>query len=569
MNTRLLIVRYAIFCAGFLPALKLCGQNDVRAKPEQQFDNPPVTASPWVFWYWMQGAVSNTGITADLEAMQLAGIGGACLVPVKDTSAAIPVQPAVMQLSPEWWGMVHFAMQEANRLHLQLAMRVSDGFALVGSPWITPEKSMQQLVWTKEYLKGGTGKEPLLEQPLTVQNYYKDIAVFAYPANSVQAFSDTTQVPTVSTSTGARASFLCFDIEGKQSFKSDTACWIQYHYHHPFTVRSIRIITPGNNYQVQRLLVQASNDGLHFNTITRLQPPVHGWQDTGQDYTSAIPVTTAKYFRFVYDKKGPEPGARDLGTVKGKPGLKINHIWLSDEPVIHQYEAKNGSVWCIAAATTAQQVTDKDAVPLKSIINLTDKMDSAGNLHWQAPAGNWVVVRIGHTSTGPANATNGAASGLECDKFDPAAITLQFNNWFAKAFSQTDKQLARRVLKIFHTGSWECGRQNWSTVFPAAFSKRNGYDLMPWLLAMTGVPVETADRSEKFLLDVRNTIAALVNDKFSATLKKLARKKGCRFIAASVTPTMLSDDQRYYKNTGTLHENAESLPAAEVHGSRR
>ena len=569
MNTRLLIVRYAIFCAGFLPVLPLCGQNDAMARLEQQFKNSPATARPWVFWYWMQGAVSNAGITADLEAMQLAGIGGAYLVPVKDTSAAIPFQPAVIQLTHEWWAMVHFAMQEANRLHLQLAMRVSDGFALVGSPWITPEKSMQQLVWTKEYLKGGTGKELFLEQPLTVQNYYKDIAVFAYPANSAQAFSDTTQVPTVSTSTGARASFLCFDIESKESFKSDTACWIQYRYHHPFTVRSIRILTPGNNYQAQRLLVQASNDGLHFNTITRLQPPRYGWQDTGQDYTSAIPVTTAKYFRFVYDKEGPEPGARDLGTAKWKPGLKINHIWLSDEPVIHQYEAKNGSVWGIAAATTAQQVTDKDAVPLKNIINLTDKMDSTGNLHWQAPAGNWVVVRIGHASTGHTNATSGVASGLECDKFDPASITLQFNNWFAKAFSQTDKKLAQQVVKIFHTDSWECGRQNWSSVFPAAFSKRNGYDLMPWLLAMTGVPVESVDLSEKFLHDVRNTVAALVNDKFSATLKKLARKRGCRFSAASITPSMLSDDMPCYKNTETQHENAESLPAAELHERRR
>ncbi len=548
MNTRLLIVRYAIFCAGFLPALPLCGQNDARKKLEWQFKNPPAAARPWVFWYWMQGAVSKAGITADLEAMQEAGIGGAYLMPIKDTSAAIPFQPTVRQLTPEWWAMLHFAMQEASRLNLQLGMHVSDGFALAGGPWITPEKSMQQLVWTREYLKGGTGKEPLLEQPLTVQNYYKDIAVFAYPANSAQAFSDTTQVPTVTTSTGAKASFLCFDIEGKESFRSDTACWIQYRYHNLFTVRSIRIHTPGNNYQAQRLLIQASNDGLHFNTITRLQPPRHGWQDADQDYTSAIPVTTAKYFRFVYDKEGSEPGAEDLDAAKWKPGLKINHIWLSDEPMLHQYEAKNGSVWRIAAATTAQQITGKDAVPLKNIINLTHKLDSMGKLHWQAPAGNWVVVRIGHTSTGHTNATGGAGSGLECDKFDPSAITLQFNNWFAKAFSQTEKKLAQQVLKIFHTDSWECGSQNWSTVFPGEFSKRNGYDLMPWLLAMTGVPVESADQSEKFLHDVRNTIAALVNDKFYATLKKLAHEKGCRFSAESVAPTMLSDGMLHYKN---------------------
>ena len=545
---RLQMVRYALICMGLWPLPVLNAQPDMRAKLEQSFKNPPSAARPWVFWYWMHGAVSKAGITADLEAMQQAGIGGAYLMPIKDTSAAIPFQPTVRQLSPGWWNMVHFAMEEARRLHLQLGMHVSDGFALAGGPWITPDKSMQQLVWTKEYLKGGTPEQPLLEQPLTVQHYYKDIAVFAYPANSTQAFSDTMQVPAVTTSTGAKASFLCFDIEGKESFKSDTACWIQYRYHHPFTVRSIRIHTPGNNYQAQRLLVQAGNDGLHFNTITRLQPPRHGWQDTDQDYTSAIPVTTARYFRFVYDKEGSAPGAEDLDAAKWKPGLKISSIRLSDEPVIHQYEAKNGSVWRIAAATDVQQVTAHDAVPLKSIINLTDKMDSSGKLHWQVPAGNWVLVRIGHTSTGHTNATGGAAAGLECDKFNTAAITLQFNSWFAKAFTETGSKLAQQVLKIFHTDSWECGSQNWSTVFPEEFSRRNGYEIMPWLLAMTGVPVESADQSEKFLHDVRNTIAALVNDKFYGTLKKLAHEKGCRFSAESVAPTMLADGMLHYKN---------------------
>ena len=87
-------------------------------------------------------------------------------------------------------------------------------------------------------------------------------------------------------------------------------------------------------------------------------------------------------------------------------------IYLSDEPVINQYEAKNGSIWRVATDTTTQQVSDKEAVPLKNIINLTGKLDSEGNLNWKAPAGNWVIVRIGHTSTGQTNATGGAGKGI-------------------------------------------------------------------------------------------------------------------------------------------------------------
>jgi hypothetical protein len=517
------------------------------ADPEQDFRNPPASARPWVFWYWMHGAVSKEGITADLEAMKEVGIGGAYLMPIKDTVAGLFNAP-VRQLTDEWWQMVRFAMQEAKRLDLQLGMHVSDGFALAGGPWITPELSMQKLVWTKTYIREGGPVQIKLERPETIAGYYKDIAVFAYPANSRQAFSDTVLVPTVTTSNGTQASFLAFMSDGKESFRSDTACWIQYKYAVPFTCRSIRVHVGGNNYQAQRFVVQVSNDGVNFTTITRLQPPRHGWQDTDEDVTHAIPATTAKYFRFVYNKEGSEPGAEDLDAAKWKPSLKVMGIYLSDEPVIHQYESKNGSIWRVSTTTTEEQVPVSAAVPLQAIIDISDKMDSAGRLNWTAPAGDWVIVRIGHTSTGHTNETGGGGKGLECDKFNPVAIQLQFDNWFGKAFEKTDAATAKEVLKLFHVDSWECGSQNWSPSFRDEFKKRRGYDLMPYLPALTGTPVQDAATSEKFLRDIRQTIAELINDVFYTTLNKLAHQKGCSFSAESVAPTMVSDGLLHYSN---------------------
>ena len=52
------------------------------------------------------------------------------------------------QLTPEWWEMVRFSMEEADRLGLKLGMHICDGFALAGGPWITPEESMQKVVWS-------------------------------------------------------------------------------------------------------------------------------------------------------------------------------------------------------------------------------------------------------------------------------------------------------------------------------------------------------------------------------------------------------------------------------------
>jgi hypothetical protein len=540
--------KFILFLMLFFSGHSVYAQEKNISAIEKAFLNPPASAKPWVFWYWLHGAISKEGITADLEAMKEVGIGGAYLMPIKDTSSAIPFQPTVRQLTPEWWQMVKFAMQEAKRLHLKLAMHVSDGFALAGGPWITPELSMQKLVWTKTYVKEGEADNIKLTQPKANENYYKDIAVFAYPANSKAAFSDEVMVPSVTASNGSKPSFLSFVNDGNESFRSDTACWIQYKYSQPFTCHSIRVHVGGNNYQAHRLIIQASKDGVNFKTITRLEPPRHGWQDTDEDVTHSIPATTATYFRFVYNKEGSEPGSEDLDAAKWKPSFKVMGIYLSDEPAINQYESKNGSVWRISKKTTKEQVPNNVAIPLSKIFNLTNKMDGEGNLQWTAPKGNWVIVRIGHTSTGHTNATGGGGKGLECDKFNPVAIRLQFDNWFAQAFEKTDERLAKEVLKIFHVDSWECGSQNWSAGFREEFKTRRGYDLMPYLLAMTGVPVQDAATSEKFLHDVRQTIAELVSDIFYTELKKLAHEKGCSFSAESVAPTMVSDGLLHYKN---------------------
>lgn len=512
-----------------------------------ELKNIPASAKPWVFWYWMHGAISKEGIKADLEAMKEVGIGGAYLMPIKDTTSKIPFTPVSRQLTPEFWSMVKYAMTEAKRLKLQLGVHVSDGFALAGGPWITPELSMQKLVWTKTYSKGGSSEKINLSRPEDFNGYYKDVAVYAYPANCQTAFDEITLLPSVTSSTGARPSYLAFRAEeNTETFKSDTTCWIQYKYPEPVTCRSITIKTGGNNYQALRLELQVS-DGTGFHTAVKLETPRHGWQDADEEYTWSIPEINARFFRFVYNKEGSEPGAEDLDAAKWKPSLKVKGIYLSDEPVINQYQAKNGSVWRVARETYDGAVSIAQSVPLESIVNLTDKMDAEGNLNWKAPPGNWVIVRIGHTSQGHTNYTGGGGLGLECDKFNPVAVKLQLKNWYNQFYVKTDPVLARQVIKVLHVDSWEAGSQNWTVNFPAEFRKRRGYDLMPWLITMTGVPVNSAETSEKILYDVRQTISELVNDVFYTAVKNEAKTKGCLLSAEAIAPTMQSDGLSHYK----------------------
>jgi hypothetical protein len=522
---------------------------------KQVFLHPPEAARPWVFWYWMYGAVTREGVTADLQSMKDAGIGGAYLMPIKSVTNPPMIPNPVAQLTPEWWAMVKFTTQEADRIGVKLAMHDCDGFALAGGPWITPELSMQKVVTSKTFITSGKVYHDTLPIPAHYKNYYKDIEVLAYPSLPGEGSSSYDAQPKITTSLpNTDVQFLGLR-SNKKSFSTPEACWLRLEFEKPFTCRSLVIHTAASNYQSERLLVEASQDGEHYFTVMRLAPPRHGWQDSDAEITNAIPTTTAKYFRFTYDKTGSEPGAEDLDFAKWKPSLKISGIELSSEPKLHQYESKTGEVWRISKSTTDAQLPNNLCVPKDQIINITNKLSADGKLNWTAPAGNWTILRIGHTSTGHTNATGGAGNGLECDKFSPEAAAIQFNNWFGEAIKHGGPELAKRVLKIFHIDSWECGSQNWSPIFAAEFKKRRGYDLLPYLPLMAGVPIQSTDESEKVLSDVRETIAQLMVDNFYGTMAKLAHQKGCTFTAESVAPTMVSD--------GMLHYSKSDIPMGE------
>lgn len=509
---------------------------------------PPKDAKPWVFWYWMQGAVSKEGITADLEAMKQNGIAGAYLMPIKGVPEKPWLTPSVEQLSPLWWEMVKYAFTEADRLGVEIGFHICDGFALAGGPWITPELSMQKVVWKSTQVSGGKQIDITLPQPESYKGYYKDIAIFAYPTPKGENVSSYDVKPKVSTSiANTDAQFLAIE-NNEENFRSESPCWIQYTFDSPFTCRTIQVIPSGNNFQAQRLTIESSDDGIHFRKIIQLTPPRQGWQNQDFAMTHSIPETTARYFRFVYDKEGSEPGSEDLDAAKWKQSLKIKGIQLSSDVRINQFEGKNGSVWRVSPRTTDNQIPNSLSINQKYLIDITQFADNNGKLNWKASKGNWTILRMGHTSTGHTNATGGKGAGLESDKFNPEAIRLQFDSWFGKALDVAGKDLASRVVKVFHVDSWECGSQNWSPVFRNEFKKRRGYDLVTYLPVMAGIPINSADFSERVLYDVRQTISELVVDKFYKELKTMVNERGIQFSAENVSPTMLSDGMLHYQH---------------------
>ncbi|WP_167607133.1 glycosyl hydrolase [Maribellus sediminis] len=505
-------------------------------------------AKPWVYWFLTDASISKKGITRDLEAMKENGIGGAFLFTIRGAAEPSLYEPVAVQLTPEWWDMMKFAVSEANRLGVKLGIHACDGFTAAGGPWIAPELSMQKVVWADTIVVGGQHFEGQLPQPERMENYYEDIATFAYPAPAGSGVSSYKLKPTITTSIpGKDASFLAKK-GNTENFSSREKCWIQYQFDEPFACRSITLQSGWNNYQANRLIVETSNDGSNFTRHGRLEAYRHGWDDRGVTVTHLIEPVDAKYFRFVFDPEGTEPGAEDLDDAKWRPRLRISGIELSGEAKIHQYEGKSGAVWRISKSTNEDYLQESVCIDPEEMIDISYKLGTDGKLSWDVPEGRWVILRMGHTSTGATNYIGGGGVGLEADKLNPEAVKVQFENWFDSIYNHMG-DLAESTIEELYNDSWECGSQNWSPVLLNEFKQRRGYDLGPYLPALAGVPLRNTHFSEQVLHDVRTTIAEVLVDNYHGTMKKLAHEKGVLYSSESVAPVFVSDGMLHFKNT--------------------
>jgi hypothetical protein len=170
-------------------------------------------------------------------------------------------------------------------------------------------------------------------------------------------------------------------------------------------------------------------------------------------------------------------------------------------------------------------VPARPAVPVESVVDLTAKMDASGELHWNAPVGQWVILRFGHTTTGMRNVNQAPPSGvgLECDKMSRAAVERFWSGYPAMLIAEAGKNAGTTFTRI-EIDSYEAGPQDWTPAMLAEFKQRRGYDLLPWLPALTKKTVGDAARTKRFQRDWNQTIADLFADNYYLFMDELARR---------------------------------------------
>ena len=153
------------------------GDADVAA-----FSQPAQVFRPETWFHFIGGNVASNGITADLEAIAGAGIEGVQLFHGQFGGGWPGVEPQIKCLSPSWDGAVRHAAEECRRLGLRFTMQNCPGWAMAGGPWITPDKAMRHLVWSRTEVSGGSNLPLPQPQPSREEwRDYREVAVVAFP----------------------------------------------------------------------------------------------------------------------------------------------------------------------------------------------------------------------------------------------------------------------------------------------------------------------------------------------------------------------------------------------------
>ena len=172
--------------------------------------------------------------------------------------------------------------------------------------------------------------------------------------------------------------------------------------------------------------------------------------------------------------------------------------------------------------------TPQDRIKKSEVVDLTSKMRADGTLDWTPPEGHWVVLRFGLLVTGITNhpATK-EATGLEVDKLN-AGFVKNYMNGYLDSYRDTvgADMLGKRGIRYVITDSWEAGAQNWTDDMIVEFRKRRRYDPIPWMPVLTGQIVDSAEASDKFLWDLRKTIADLIADEHYGQVQASLKERG-------------------------------------------
>lgn len=575
-------VRALLLLAALLSTTAASAQTHAASDPlADGFRDPPASARPRVWWHWLNGNITEDGITKDLEWLRRIGIGG---VQTFDATLGTPqiVERRLPYMTPPWKHAFAHAVATADRLGLEFAIAASPGWSETGGPWVPPSDAMKKLVWSETEIAGGTRFRGRLAPPPTTTgpfqdiafkndepggpavpspkpSFYTDVAVLAYPifdgvAPAVVA-TDATGLPLDAAALSDASLVSAVDV-AKGSVAAPGMAILRFAAPRTIRAATVFINDAKTTFSEPELspVIEAEVDGI--------------WHKLADVPLGIVPTTVAfapvstravrlVFVRTVAAAQRPAsigaPGAEVINIFPKPaegPTVRLGTFAVSDAPRIHRAETKAG--FDIALDYYALEAPASPGVDPKSVIDLTTRLRTDGTLDWTPPAGRWRVLRLGSTLLGKTNhPATPEATGLEVDKYDAAAVRRYLETYLAQYRDAAGAGAIGKSLGALLTDSIEVGASNWTPGMVAAFKRLRGYDPTPWLPTLTGAVIGSAAKSDAFLYDYRQTLADLIADAHYGTLAAVAHEHGLKVYGEALEDKrpVLGDDMAMRAHT--------------------
>lgn len=179
-------------------------------------------------------------------------------------------------------------------------------------------------------------------------------------------------------------------------------------------------------------------------------------------------------------------------------------------------------------APDSKMIPSSAVIRRTEIIDLSSKVSKDGFLEWEVPAGEWVVLRLGHTPIGQKNRPAPVSGqGLECDKMSKKAVDVFWKGGIAPIIEELG-DLIGTVVNNCIIDSYEVGVTNWTAGFDQEFNRLRGYDCSSFLPVLAGYYVDGGEISERFLWDFRRTIGDLIAENYYGHFRELCHEHGMK-----------------------------------------
>jgi len=472
------------------------------SKDETKFAEPDEICYPETWFHFVDGNVEKEGITKDLEAIKDAGIRGVQFFHGGSFGGTWPgVEDPVYCLSDRWTDILKYTAGEAGRLGLRFTMQVCPGWSMAGGPWIKKENAMRGIVHSRTDIKGGNKVILNLQQSEGTQDAdrdYRDICVLAFPRPS----GDSPEEDAI------------YKLE--EPIKLPKEPWtLDIDIPQPSAVRSLEISNASAMSQAYayepacKIKVEAWLENGEKESVLDAPVTMSAWQVPTPTMTFALKEVKASKVRITITHSHPVT----LGVLK-----------LSGASRKNGWEMQAGKVlYGIPHVSEFIEQSKDSYIQEGGVIDISEKMDPSGRLEWEAPAGEWCILRIGHVNTckknGPAPAE---AVGWECDKLTAEGADAVFDGYVGKYEKETVHGLVSGMLM----DSWECETQTWCRGMERIFEEKMGYPLKAHLPALFGYVIEDQRHTAKFLLDYRSLVNNMIVENFYGRMAQRAHQRG-------------------------------------------